>query len=227
VVGQHSQSGEHGRERGRFLEEADESEPGRGFRHGTRNFMEEDGLRLEDKFKYFWEAHIPSGPDEPEEGRWWSPEPLEPSSEEDEEEVRYLTEVLELGPQENEARRGGSHAPTEAASCTKAGSSAPQRVERQEDPPGTPCKGEPPCTKGARRRKFRKKVTKDKEHEWELARQGAWLREILTDNSESESEEKYPRFAEPRRWIAKMTGIPQQATTTSRGECSGQEKPDS
>jgi hypothetical protein len=50
---------------------------------------------------------------------------------------------------------------------------------------------------------------------------------MLTDSSGSESEEKYARFAESGRWIAEMTGIPQQATTTSRGECSGQEKPDS
>ncbi len=70
-------------------------------------------------------------------------------------------------------------------------------------------------------------MTKDKDHEWELARQGAWLREMLSDSSESKSEEKYARFTESGRWIAKMTGIPQQATTTSRGECSGQEKPDS
>jgi hypothetical protein len=70
-------------------------------------------------------------------------------------------------------------------------------------------------------------VTKDKDHEWELARQDAWLREMLTDSSGSESEEKYARFAESGRWIAEMTGILQQATTTSRGECSRQEKPDS
>jgi hypothetical protein len=50
---------------------------------------------------------------------------------------------------------------------------------------------------------------------------------MLTDSSGSESEEKYARFAESGRWIAEMTGIPQQAMTTSRGECSGQEKPDS
>jgi hypothetical protein len=90
-----------------------------------------------------------------------------------------------------------------------------------------PAGGEPPRTKKTRRRKLRKKVTKDKDHEWELARQDAWLREMLTDSSGSESEDKYARFAESGRWIAEMTGIPQQATTTSRGECSGQEKPDS
>jgi hypothetical protein len=49
---------------------------------------------------------------------------------------------------------------------------------------------------------------------------------MLTDSSRSESEEKYARFAESGRWIAEMTGIPQQTMKTSRGECSGQEKPD-
>ncbi len=92
----------------------------------------------------------------------------------------------------------------------------------------TPCpeKGGP-TSKKIKRRKLRKKVTKDKDHEWELARQDAWLREMHTDSSGSESEEKYARFAESGRWIAEMTGILQRATTTSRGECSGQKKPDS
>jgi hypothetical protein len=90
-----------------------------------------------------------------------------------------------------------------------------------------PSDREPLHTKKTKRRKLRKKVAKDKDHEWELAKQDAWLREMLTDSSGSESEEKYARFAESGRWIAEMTGIPQQETTTPRGECSGQEKPDS
>jgi hypothetical protein len=40
---------------------------------------------------------------------------------------------------------------------------------------------------------------RNKDHEWELARQDAWLREMLTDSSGSESEEKYARFAESGR----------------------------
>jgi hypothetical protein len=50
---------------------------------------------------------------------------------------------------------------------------------------------------------------------------------MLTDSSESETEEKYGRFAESGRWITELTGIPQEATTTSRGECSGQKMLDS
>ncbi len=75
-------------------------------------------------------------------------------------------------------------------------------------------------------------MTEDKDHRWEMARQDAWLRELLTDSSGSETEENYTRFAESGRWIAEMTGIrdekcmgmqergmesgvPQQTTTTS------------
>jgi hypothetical protein len=86
---------------------------------------------------------------------------------------------------------------------------------------------EPPCARKTKRKKLSKKVTKSKDHQWELARRDAWLRKMLTDSSGSNSEEKYARFAESGRWITEMTGIPQQATTTSGGECSGEEKPDS
>ncbi len=189
--------------------------------------MRKDDSGLEDEFEYVWEVHIPSDPDEREEDKWWSPEPPEPSSEEDEEEVRYLTEILKLGPQGDEAKRGEPPAPAEATPCTKVGGRAPSSTEQDRGPPGTPEKGEPPRTRKTRRRKLRKKVTRGKDYQWELARQNAWLREMLTDSSGSESEEKYARFAESGRWIAEMTGIPQQTTTTSRGECSGQEKPDS
>jgi hypothetical protein len=81
--------------------------------------------------------------------------------------------------------------------------------------------------KEVKRRKPKKKVTRNKDQEWERARKDAWLREMLTDTSESEAEEKYARFAESGRWIAEMTRIPQQTTTTSRWECSGQKTPDS
>jgi hypothetical protein len=199
------------------LEEIDDLEPEREIRHGTSVFMRQDDSGLEDEFEYFWEAHISLDPDGPKEDRWWSPEPPELSSEEDEEEVRYLTEILELGPQGDEVRQGEPSAPAEATLCTIAGSPTPE----------TPGERESPDTKETKRRRLRKRVTKDRDREWELARQDAWLREMLTDSSGSESEDKYARFAESGRWIAEMTGIPQQATTTSRGECSGPKKPDS
>ncbi len=46
-----------------------------------------------------------------------------------------------------------------------------------------------PHPKSAKRRKLRKKVTRSEDQEWEQARRDAWLREMLTDTSESESEE--------------------------------------
>ncbi len=85
------------------MEEVDESEPEKEVWYVTSIFMRKDDLGLEDEFEYLWDAHIPSDPDEPEGDRWWSPEPPEPSSEEDDEEVRYLTKVLGLEPRGDEA----------------------------------------------------------------------------------------------------------------------------
>ncbi len=65
----------------------------------------------------------------------------------------------------------------------------------------------PPSAKKIKRRRLRKKVMKDEDHRWEMARQDAWLRELLTDSSGSETEEDYTRFAESGRWITEMTRI--------------------
>jgi hypothetical protein len=73
---------------------------------------------------------IPSDPVEREEDRWWSPGPPEPSSEEDEEEVRYLTEVFKLGPKGGEAEREEPSAPAEATPCAKAGGQICQAPNR-------------------------------------------------------------------------------------------------
>jgi hypothetical protein len=199
------------------LEEIDESEPEKEVRHGTSIFMRKDDSGLEDEFEYLWEAHVPRDPDEPKENRWWCPEPTEPSSEEDEEEVQYLTKVLGLEPRGDKARQEESPAFVGVMPCLEEG------VPMSE----TPGEKKSLHPKKVKRRKPRKKVTRDKDQEWERARQDAWLREMLTDTSESEAEEKYARFAESGRWIAEMTGIPQQTVTTSRGECSGQKMPDS
>jgi hypothetical protein len=134
---------------------------------------------------------------------------------------------LKLRLQGDKAKRRDPPASAGAEPCTKEGSQAPLCTEPDREPLGAPERGEPSCTRKTRRRKLRKKVTRDKDYQWELARQDTWLREMLTDSSGSESEEKYAGFAESGRWIAEMTGIPQQTTTTSRGECSGQDKPDS
>jgi hypothetical protein len=88
--------------------------------------MRKDDSGLEDEFEYLWEAHIPSVPDEPEEDRWRSPEPLEPCSEEDEEEVRYLTKILGLESQRDKARQGEPPAPAEVTLCSEVGGPMPE-----------------------------------------------------------------------------------------------------
>ncbi len=125
-----------------------------------------------------------------------------------------------MGPRD-EAEREGPPTPAKATPCPKIGGRLPPGTEQVKGSPETPEEKELPRTKETKRRKLRKKVTRDEDYQWELARQDAWLRELLTDSSGSESEEKYARFAESGRWIAEMTGIPQQTTPTSRGECSG------
>jgi hypothetical protein len=83
--------------------------------------MRKDDSGLEDEFKYFWEVHNPSDPDEREEDRWWSPGPQEPSSEEDEEEVRYLTEVLNLKLQGDEAKQREPSPPSRGGALREGG----------------------------------------------------------------------------------------------------------
>ncbi len=199
------------------LEEIDESEPGREARCITSIFTRKDDSGLEDKLEYLWDAHALSSSGEPEEDRWWSPEPPQPSSEEDEEEVRYLMHVLGLEPREGEANQGVNSAPERAVARPEEGTATPEASRRKR----------PPHPRGTKRRRPRRKVTRTKDQEWEQARQDAWLREMLTDTSESESEEKWGRFAESGRWITELFGFPQQLATTSRGECSGQKTPDS
>jgi hypothetical protein len=139
------------------------------------------------------------------------------SSEEDEEEVRYLIQVLGLEPREGEAGQEVNTASERAAANLEESTTAPE----------TSRKKRPLHPRSAKRRRPRRKAARTKDQEWEQARQDAWLREMLTDTSESESEEKCGRFAESGRWITELFGIPQQSATTSRGECSGQKTPDS
>jgi hypothetical protein len=91
--------------------------------------------------------------------------------------------------------------------------------------PGTSQRERPPHHRDAKQRRLRKKVERTKDQEWEQARQDAWLREMLTDTSESENEERCGRFAESGRWITELFRIPQHTATTSGGECSGQKTP--
>jgi hypothetical protein len=82
------------------------------------------------------------------------------------------------------------------------------------------------CCTSAKRRKLRKKPERTEDQEWEEARQGAWLRQMLSDTSSDEDEERYGRFAESGRWISELFKFSQHSAATSGGECSGQKKPE-
>jgi hypothetical protein len=87
-------------------------------------------------------------------------------------------------------------------------------------------KGQLPHPRGAKRRKLRKRAEKTRDQEWEVARQDAWLRQMLSDTSSSEDEESCGRFAESGRWISELFKISQRPSATSGGEGSGQKTPD-
>jgi hypothetical protein len=142
------------------LEEIDESEPERETQFITSIFRRKDDSGLEDEFEYPRDVHTPG---EPEEDRWWSPEPPQPSSEEDEEEVQCLIRVLGLEPQGGKAGREVNPAPERAV------------VGPKEDTtiPGTSQRERPPHPRDAKRRRLRKKVERTKNQEWEQARQDA------------------------------------------------------
>jgi hypothetical protein len=188
-------------------------EPWREVRFATDVFTREVGSEPE----CLGNTHTPSSARASEEGRWWSPEPPQATSKEDEEEVQYLMHVLGLEPP------GGQTSP----SINSAAGKAEAGPGKDAATPGAPRRKGPTHPRGTKRRKPRGKTAKSRDREWEQTRQDAWLREMLTDTSESESEEKYGRFAESGRWITELCGVPQQAATTSRGECSGRETPDS
>ncbi len=73
---------------------------------------------------------------------------------------------------------------------------------------------------------MRKKTERTRDQEWEKARQDAWLREMLSETSDSEDGESCGRFAESVRWAFELFKIPQHPATTSGGECSRQKTPD-
>jgi hypothetical protein len=79
----------------------------------------------------------------------------------------------------------------------------------------------PPYPVDVKRRKLRKRPGAFRDRDWEEARRSAWLRQMLSDTSSDEDEERYGRFAESGRWIAELFEIPQHPVPTSGGECSG------
>jgi hypothetical protein len=189
------------------LEEIDESEPEGGTQFITSICTRKDDSGLEDEFKYPLGIHSPG---ELEGKRWWSPEPPQLSSEEDEEEVQYLVQVLGLEPRETEPVLG------RAVGGPGGNAAAPDKLRRER----------PPHPRGAKRERPRKKTGRTRDQEWEQIRQDAWLREMLCDTSGSEDEESWGRFSESGRWISELYKIPQHPATTPGGECSGQKTPD-
>jgi hypothetical protein len=184
------------------LEKIDESEPEGETQFITSICTRKDNSGLEDEFECPLDIH---SPEELEGDRWWSPEPPQPSSEEDEEEVQCLVQVLGLEPQGVEPVLG------RAVVGSREDATAPDK----------PRKERPPHPRGAKRKRPRKKTERTRDQEWEQARQDAWLREMLSDTSDSENEESCGRFAESGRWISELFKIPQHPATTSGGECSG------
>jgi hypothetical protein len=80
----------------------------------------------------------------------------------------------------------------------------------------------PPTKKKFKRRMPREKEVCGERENWETARRDAWLRELLTDSSEGESEDGYTRFEESSRWIAKMTGGAAEASLAETRDASSE-----
>ncbi len=141
---------------------------------------------------------------------WWSPEPPQPHSEEGEEEAQHLVQVRDPKSQGEEPvhnRATGS-------------------LKEKATTPNKSWKGQSPNPRGTKQRKLRKRTERTKDQEWEMARQDAWLRQMLSDTSSGEDEESCGRFAESGRWISELFKISEHSATTSGGECSGQKTPD-
>jgi hypothetical protein len=73
--------------------------------------------------------------------------------------------------------------------------------------PTRPQGGQLSHPKAVKWRRLRRKEEETGDQEWERARQEAWLREMLSDTSSSESEEGSERFAESRRWMSELFEI--------------------
>jgi hypothetical protein len=85
-------------------------------------------------------------------------------------------------------------------------------------PPGD--RARPPRQTETGRPKLKARPRAVPDRQWEEARYNAWLRQLLSDDSSDEDEERYGRFAESGRWMTELYGIPQHPTATSGRECS-------
>ncbi len=80
----------------------------------------------------------------------------------------------------------------------------------------------PPRRAEASRPGVRARSRETADQQWEEARHSAWLRQLLSDdsNDEDEDEGRYGRFAESGRWMTELYGIPQPPLPTLGRECS-------
>ncbi len=170
-------------------------EPEIGAHHGSK----EDDPWLE------MEPEYPSGncsADELAEDGWWSPAPTQPYSVEGGAGIQCPVE------------RGSPNFQREQLFHNEAAAVS-----------GKPHVGGLSCPASAKRRRLRKKPGMTTDRDWEEARRDAWLRQMLSDTSSDEDEERCGRFAESGRWMSELFKIPQHQTVeppaTSEGECSG------
>jgi hypothetical protein len=180
----------------RNLDEMVEPEPEKGVRCASVK----SGYRLEE------EPECPSddcSADEQAEDEWWSLGPSQPYSVEGGAGTQYSPAKQSPKPREKQL----PHNEMIAA-------------------PDGPHVGQSSCFTGAKRRRLRKKPETTTDQEWEEVRQDAWLRQMLSDTSSDEDEERYGRFAESGRWMSELFKIPQHLTAISGGECSGQREPE-
>ncbi len=192
-------------------QDEEEGSTGRNKRAGARkgNPIHRQHLYQKRRFRIGERIRIPLGHPLPKGARedgWWSPEPLQPTSGEDGEEVQCFVQVVGPQPLKAEPVLGSVAAGSREGVIT----------------PGRPRKEKPPCPRNAKRKRLRKKMERTRDQEWEQARQDAWLRGMLSDTPSSEDEESCRRVAESGRWASELFKIPQHPATTSGGECAGQ-----
>jgi hypothetical protein len=172
--------------------------------------LRKDDSGLEDELEYLHDVTPPPEEEGAVEVRRWSPEPQGlQSEEEDEEENQYLVNLLTGGLETGSNDSELTKSQTEAATAPVARDRRALE-EGSEEGEGSPQKdvhgSESPAEKGSKRRMPRRKEVCGEQEKWETARRDAWLRELITDSSEGEPEDKYTRFEESSRRIAEMTG---------------------
>jgi hypothetical protein len=165
--------------------------------------LRKDDSGLEDELEYFHDVTPPPEEEGTVEVRWWSPEPQGLQSEEkDEEENRYLINLLTGGLETGSNDSELTQSQTEAATAPAARDRRAHEEESEEEE-GSPQKdvhgSEPPAEKEPKSRMPRKKEVHGEQEKWETARRDAWLRDLLTDSSEGEPEDEYTRFGESSR----------------------------